>query len=214
MVQAPPRAEGRPVSPADLAPGTADKAPAEPLPAAPTAPAVARPELPPTPPKPGTDTRPKRPTTRAARRAAAEANRAKKSTSTDARPKPATSAPRKATLETRLTGSLVSLGTVVAASGAMVSPALTADGVLICQHAPHVAAALDKVAQNDPRVKAALEKMLTAGVWSGLVAAMLPLVVGIAANHGAIPPHVAALLGMDAEQPAGPPGPVGPVGVV
>lgn len=160
------------------------------------------------PPKPAEDKAPKRPTTRAGRAAAAAAKRAEKPTKPDAKPK--TSAPRKSSLETRLTGSLVTLGTVVAATGGMVNPAVAADGVLITQHAANVAAALDKVAANDPRVKAALERMLTAGTWSGLIAAVLPLALGIAANHGAIPAHLAAMLGAevpDVTQPADVPEP-------
>lgn len=147
------------------------------------------------PPKPEEDSAPKRPTTRAGRRAAAAARAASGAPKAEKSPKAAKATPRRASLETRLTGSLITLGTVVAATGAMTSPAVTADGVLICEHAPAVAAALDKVAKDDPKVAAALERMLTAGVWSGLVAAVLPLAVGIAANHGALPPTVAAMLG-------------------
>lgn len=154
-----------------------------------------------TPPK--ADTAPKRPTTRAGRQAAAAAKRAAAKPKADKAPKAGkTSAPRKASLETRLTGNLVTLGTVIAATGGMTSPAVTADGVLICQHAPNVAAALDKIAKDDPRVAAALERMLTVGTWSGLVAAMLPLVLGIAANHGAIPAGIAGLLGGAPADPA------------
>lgn len=151
-------------------------------------------DLPPRDTAPKADTPPKRPTTRAGRQAAAAARKAQGKT--DKAPKTGKpSAPRKASLETRLTGNLITLGTVIAATGGMTSPAVTADGVLICQHAPNVAAALDKIAKDDPRVAAALERMLTVGTWSGLVAAMLPLVLGIAANHGAIPPGIASLLG-------------------
>lgn len=148
---------------------------------------------------PAPDTAPsKRPTTRAARKAKSAETAARKAAAgkTDAKPK-STSTPRKASLETRLTGSLVTLGTVTAATGGMVSPAFAADGILITQHAANIAAALDKVAQDQPQVKAALERMLTAGVWSGLIAACLPLAVGIAANHGALPPHLAAMLGAE-----------------
>jgi len=149
--------------------------------------------LPDGPPKP--DTAPKRPTTRAGRAAAAAARKAQKSAKPDKAPKAPKSAPRKASLETRLAGSLTTLGTMVAAAGAMTSPAVQLDGVAVIQHAPNIAAALDKVAKDDPRVAASLERMLTAGVWSGLIAAMLPLVLAIAANHGAIPDHIAAMLG-------------------
>lgn len=146
-------------------------------------------------PEPKADTAPKRPTTRAGRQAAAAAKRAKAASKPDKKPASSKATPRRASLETRLTGNLVTLGTVIAATGGMTSPAVTADGVLICQHAPNVAAALDKIAKDDPRVAAALERMLTVGTWSGLVAAVLPLVLGIAANHGAIPAGVAGLLG-------------------
>jgi hypothetical protein len=188
-------------------------------PAGATLPLPGLPDLPPNPDaKP--DTAPKRPTTRAGRKAASAARAAAKTSKPDAKPKAAKATPRRAPLETRLTGSLVTLGTVVAATGSVTSPAIQADGVLICQHAPQVAAALDKVAKDDPRVAAALERMLTAGVWSGLIAAMLPLVVGIAANHGALPAHLATMLGAEAPEPepapepnTSPPGP-GPVGIV
>lgn len=169
-------------------------------------------DAPPAPPvspePPAPDTAPgKRPTTRAGRKAAAATKQAKaKAAGTDKAPT-SKAAPRKASLETRLTGSLVTLGMVTAATGGMVSPAFAADGVLITQHAANIAAALDKVAQDQPQVKAALERMLTAGVWSGLVAAVLPLAVGMAANHGAIPPHFAAMLGADVPDLGTPPEP-------
>lgn len=172
---------------ADLAPGTITPPPN-----------LTLPEAPPEPQAP--DTKPKRPTTRAGRQAAAAARQAKQSGKADKAPKPK-SAPRKASLETRLTGTLVTLGTMVAAAGSMSSPAVQLDGVAICQHAPQIAAALDKVAKDDPRVAQALERMLTAGVWSGLIAAMLPLVLAIAANHGALPPQVAGLLGVQTPDP-------------
>lgn len=149
-------------------------------------------ELPPAP-DVAPDTKPKRPTTRAGRRAASARAKAKKADKPPTSSKPT---PRRATLETRLTQSLVSVGTMVTATGAMTSPAVQADGLLIIRQAPDIAAALDKVAKDDPRVAAALEKMLTVGVWGGLTAAVLPLVVGIAANHGAIPPHVAGMFGV------------------
>lgn len=171
----------------------------------------APPAAPPVSEPPAPDAAPsRRPTTRAARKAKSAETAARKAAAgkADAKPK-STSTPRKASLETRLTGSLVTLGTVTAATGGMVSPAFAADGVLITQHAANIAAALDKVAQDQPQVKAALERMLTAGVWSGLIAALLPLAVGMAANHGAIPPHLAAMLGAEPvdlapAQPAGP----------
>lgn len=148
-------------------------------------------DLPPAPPAP--DVKPKRPTTRAGRRAASAANKAKKPTGKDK--KPTSSTPRKAALETRLTDNFVALGAVLAATGGMMSPALAADGLLITQHAASVSAALTKVADQQPAVKAALERMLTAGVYSGLVTAVLPLAIGIAGNHGMLPAGLVSALG-------------------
>lgn len=168
----------------------------------------------PTPP-PAPDAKPKRPTTRAARAAASAARQAQGKT--DKAPKGKTPAtPRKSTLETRLTGSLVTLGTAITVAGSMTNPAVQADGVAVISHAPAIAAALDKVAANDPKVKAALERMLTAGVWSGLIAACVPLVLTIGANHGAIPASIVGLLGAAAEPqaPAEPGAPAGSVGIV
>lgn len=159
-------------------------------------PAPIEPPTPDLPPKPS-----KRPTTRAGRRAASAANQITKGKTTPDKGPKAPATPRKATLETRLTGQLVSIGTGVAVAGAMLSPAFQADGVLIVQNAGNVAKALDKVAQDQPQVKAALERMLTAGVWSGLATAMAPLVLGIAANHGMVPASVAAMLGAQAQVP-------------
>lgn len=183
---------------ADTIPGTI-KAP-EPL-TPPEPPAEPGGALPPAPPAP--DAKPKRPTTRAGRAAAAAAKKSQPAAKADKSPKGA-KAPRRASLETRLTGNLMTLGTMVAAAGAMSSPAVQLDGVAICQHAPAIAAALNKVAQDDPRVAQALERMLTAGVWSGLIAAMLPLVLAIAANHGALPPQIAAMVGVQAPEPPAP----------
>lgn len=143
------------------------------------------------------DTKPKRPTTRAERAAVAAANKAKREATKPKGDKmPAgKSAPRRASLEQRLGQNLASVGTMVMVAGAGTgSAAVQADGLVIVSHSGNIAAALDKVAKDDPRVAAALERMLTAGTWSGLIAAMLPVAVAIAANHGAIPPHIAAMI--------------------
>lgn len=181
---------------------TADTLERPPNPAeAPTAAAAAAgADLPPPPVKP--DEKPKRPTTRAAREAAAAARRAENAGKPKPdKSKPKTSAPRKAALETRLAGSLTQVGLMLSVAGAASgSQALGADGVAVCQHAPGIAKALDAVAKDDPRVAAALESALTVGTWGQLVAALLPLLITVAANHGAIPAGLAAMLG--AEQPA------------
>jgi hypothetical protein len=146
---------------------------------------------------PAEDSRPKpsRPTTRAGRKAAAEAAKAKKSPESKPKTSGGKATPRRAPLETRLTDSLIALGAAIAAAGGVgAGQAVQADGVLVIQHAPDVAKALSDVAKDDPRIAAALERMLTVSVWGGLFAALLPLGIGIAANHGAVPPHIAAML--------------------
>lgn len=152
--------------------------------------------------EPPKDTKPKRPTTREGRRIAAAQAKAKAAAAgKDTKPKSAKPTPRRAPLEARLAASIASIGTMVMVSGALVSPAISADGLVIAQHSGSVAAALDKVAKDDPRVAAALERMLTAGVWSGLLGALVPVALGIAANHGAIPANIAAMLGTEGDGP-------------
>lgn len=160
-------------------------------------------DLAPEPPKPPEDTAPRRPTTRAGRKALSAAKAAQAKAAPDKSPK-ATSkpTPRRASLESRLAGSIASLGTSVAVAGAVAGDAVVQDGLLIVQSAPALAGALDKIARDNPAIAASLERMLTAGVWSGLVVALLPLLVGIAGNHGLIPPQLAALLA--AGEPAPP----------
>lgn len=149
----------------------------------------------PAPDQPPADTKPSRPTTRAGRKAAAAARRAN-SSGKDSAPRAAKTTPRKASLETRLSGAIVGMGTMLTAGAAITgSSALGQDGVVIIQHSADMAAAINKVADQDPRVKAALEKMLTAGVWSGVAMTMIPVVIAICGNHGVIPPQVAAMLG-------------------
>lgn len=144
----------------------------------------------------------KRPTTRAGRAAAAaERKAAGKGGKADKAPSSTTPRPRKADLETRLTTSLVTLGTGLAAAGSMTSPAVTADGILVIRQAPDVSKALNDLARQDPRVAAALERMLTVGTYGALVAAVAPLMIGIAANHGVIPAHVAGMVGVELPNP-------------
>lgn len=140
------------------------------------------------------DTRPsRRPTTRAGRRAAAQAKEARAASSGDKAPKVST--PRKASLESRLANSLAALGTVVVTAGAATgSQPLMADGAVIGAHSANVAKAVCRVADENPQIKAALERMLTAGAWSGVVMAVMPVALAIGANHGALPPFVVEML--------------------
>lgn len=143
----------------------------------------------------------KRPTTRAGRAAAAAERKAAGKGKSDKAPS-STPRPRRSDLETRLTTSLATLGTGLVAAGSMTSPAVAADGILVIRQAPDVSKALADLAKNDPRVAAALERMLTVGTYGALVAAVAPLMIGIAANHGAIPAHVAGMVGVELPDPS------------
>lgn len=150
--------------------------------------------------------KPKRPTTRAGRKAAAAKRAASPATpKADAKPKP--QAPRKSSLETRLAGSLTTVGLGVAAAGGMTSEAVQRDGILIITNAPNIAKALADIAAGNPAVAANLERMLAAGTYAALVAAVMPLVIGIGANHGVIPPHVAEMVGVELPDLGTPPAP-------
>lgn len=177
-----------------------------------TPPADDRPtELPPVEPRPIVSETPperpaaKRPTTRAGRRAQAAAKKAtpKAETKPSSTAKPA---PRRASLEVRLAGSIAGLGTSVVIAGAMTSPAVQADGMLIVEHSGNIATALDKLAKDNPNVAVALERMLTAGAYAGLITALTPVLLGIAANHGALPPGVLAMLTQQPEADQAPAG--------
>ncbi|MFG3244838.1 hypothetical protein [Streptomyces sp. NPDC048157] len=111
--------------------------------------------------------------------------------STDKAPRKTAASARKAStpsLEKRLAGSLTTVGTMAC----LVSPA---DGMTIVQGVPALAASLAKLAEENASVRANLERMLTAGAWSGVIAAVVPIAVGIAANHNLLPAHMAAMLG-------------------
>lgn len=162
--------------------------------------------LPPPPPNPE-DTKPKRPTTRAGRRARAAATKAAKA-STPKAPKAAKPPPRRAPLEDRLASSLATVGTAIVVAGAGTgSQAVQADGMLVVAHAPNVAHALDQLARDNPAVAAALERMLTAGAWSGVIVACTPIALGVAANHGLLPQAVLDMLTAAPDQAAGPDAP-------
>lgn len=112
--------------------------------------------------------------------------------STDKAPRAtASSRTRKSTtpnLEKRLASSLTTVGTLVC----LASPA---DGMVVISGVPSLAASLAKLAEENTAVRQNLERMLTAGAWSGVLAAVVPMAVGIAANHGMVPPQLAAMMG-------------------
>jgi hypothetical protein len=108
----------------------------------------------------------------------------------DKAPRPAPAAgsrPRPASLEHRLTASITTMGTMV---GMVHMP----DGLVIVSGAPQLSAALARLAAENPAVKQGLERMLTAGAWSAVLAAAVPIVAGLALNHGMLPGEFASVL--------------------
>lgn len=186
------------MNPADKAPAFAEPtAPAEPDDYG-TPPMVDVPDMP-----PAQDTKPSRPTTRAGRAAARKAAAAR--TGQDAKPKATKPMPRKGALDKRLTTALVSVGGMVAGLSMVTgSEPLKADGLVIIENSANMAEAINRLADEDPRIKAALERMLSAGAWSGVLAATLPVVLAIAGNHGMVPPQLASLFTMATTPPAEP----------
>ena len=125
---------------------------------------------------------------------AAKRGRGRPKGSTDKAPRTpratTSSAPRRTTtasLEKRLGGSITTIGIGVCMFSAP-------DGEVVVKGAPALAKSLANLADQNPAVKANLERALTAGAWSGVLAAAAPILIGIAANHGVIPANVAKML--------------------
>lgn len=78
--------------------------------------------------------------------------------------------------------------------------ALLADAATISIHGPVIATALADLAAERPEVAAVLDRVMSAGPYGALIAAVVPLAVQIAANHRAVPGPVASALG--AQDPA------------
>lgn len=92
--------------------------------------------------------------------------------------RPATA--RQKPLRPRLTKAYETVGTLVG----FVSPA---DGRVILANAESCAEAVAEWAEQDPRVREALERMLSGSAMGKVVIAHLPIALGVAANHGALP---------------------------
>jgi hypothetical protein len=69
------------------------------------------------------------------------------------------------------------------------------DAWAIEQTFPGIAEALNDLAAERPEVAAMLDRLLAVGPYGALIAAILPLVIQIATNHGYIPAEVATNLG-------------------
>lgn len=68
------------------------------------------------------------------------------------------------------------------------NPALQADGYALAMHAPGLAEALNETAKAQPSVARALDSLMKAGPYGAIIAAMVPLVMQLAANHGVMNP--------------------------
>lgn len=75
------------------------------------------------------------------------------------------------------------------------NPALAADGVAIVHHGANVAEALNETAKHVDHVARALDKILTAGPYGLVLAAVMPLGAQLAVNHGVIPVELGMQLG-------------------
>ncbi len=70
------------------------------------------------------------------------------------------------------------------------------DGQIIAAGAPRLAGELDALAGRNPAVHKWLSAMTEGGANLGLVLALSMIVVPILANHGLLPPEVAAMMGL------------------
>jgi ABC-type phosphate/phosphonate transport system permease subunit len=61
------------------------------------------------------------------------------------------------------------------------------DGQIIVSSAPQMAGAWAELARQDPKVAKAMMKLIQASGWGLVIAAHLPVAVGILANHGKTP---------------------------
>lgn len=73
--------------------------------------------------------------------------------------------------------------------------AAPADAEAVSAYAPGIAEALNDLAKIRPEVAATLQRVLEAGPYGALIAAVLPLGIQLAHNHDLIPPTIAVRLG-------------------
>lgn len=104
------------------------------------------------------------------------------------------SAPRRASLEKRLSDMLVSMGTAVAMADQTCGLSIVAQG-------PEVASALDALARDNTSVRRGLEKLLTGGAWGGVFLAVSPVLSTVLAHHRVLPEQYARLLGIEPKPP-------------
>jgi hypothetical protein len=70
------------------------------------------------------------------------------------------------------------------------SKPLLADGLALSEHGPNISAALNQLALEKPEIAGVLDKVLAAGPYGLLLAAVAPLAMQIVSNHGVVVPGV------------------------
>lgn len=119
-----------------------------------------------------------------------------------ARAPKADKAPRTPPATKRPTSLRAQLEESIAGIGLLVFVVNQADGQLIIAGAPKQARALDQLAKENPAVRGALERLLRTSTYAQLAMAFAPTLLGIAANHGLVPPMVGAIAGLANSSPA------------
>lgn len=69
-----------------------------------------------------------------------------------------------------------------------VNPLFALDGIAIQHHAPTIAGAINEAAMTNEQIAQALDRILAVGPYGALIAAVMPLALQLAANHGLIEP--------------------------
>lgn len=67
------------------------------------------------------------------------------------------------------------------------------DGVVIGMHAERMGQAWSHLAASNKVVARYIDGLMTASSWAEVMAATLPVIVAIMANHGAVPPQMASM---------------------
>jgi hypothetical protein len=101
---------------------------------------------------------------------------------------------RKAALGPRIANLYTMAGLGLAA---VPNPATAAAGMAMVQNAAELGKAWEALAKDNPRVADALESLLTVSTVGTVVLAHLPVVFAALAAGGKLPPHLAALAGID-----------------
>lgn len=78
---------------------------------------------------------------------------------------------------------------------------MVADAKVVSDYAPHIATAVNDLAQERPEVAAVLDRVLKAGPYAALMGAVVPMAMQILANHNILKPGMGGT--MTAEQVLG-----------